>query len=398
MLKASDGLSLRVVRTLSSEEIQSLMIGYLPLIGQDGIILYMSIISGEYGNDFLTHQHLLEQSDMTIDQLENARVQCERAHLIRTFKKSVAERDFYVWQIELPLIIDEFIRHEVLGRRLYNIIGKSRFDAIKMKYVKNRSDFSDFKAISASFKAMDLVGWDAEFESDFQLVKPASIPAAHLEIKFDTQKFMRDISALAFPISARSGDNIRLIEECATIYGISEEDMRVLVSRCIQLKDQSFDTEKFKQKVRSFKGNVPPLPQDPYTASSIAFLQSKQNGIAVSSADKKLIEHLILEMKLTPEVVNVLLEYVLENNQMRLNRSYVEKIAASWIRLNVTNKEEALAQTHREPVKGKSSRKDVLPLWFEEEDKENTQSTQTPQNSQTPVDRASLIKKIKGGN
>jgi replication initiation and membrane attachment protein len=392
MLKANDGLSVRIVRTLSAEEMQSLMICYVPLIGHDGVILYLSVVSGAYGEDFLTHQPLLEQSDMTIDQLENARVQCERAHLIRTFKKSVSEREFYVWQVELPLIIHDFMGHEVLGRRLYNNIGKSRFDAIKMKFTKVKTDFSDFKAVSASFRAMDLVGWDAEFESDFQLVKPSSVPSAHLEIKFDTQKFLRDISPLAFPISSRNNENIRLIEECATIYGISEEDMRMLVSRCIRLKDQSFDTDKFKQKVRGFKGLVPQLPQDPYTAPSIAFLQSKQNGIAVSSADKKLIEHLILEMKLTPEVVNVLLEYVLENNQMRLNRSYVEKIAASWIRLNISNKEDALAQTHRETPKGKSSRKDVLPLWFEEESEEKTSA------SQPPVDRASLIKKIKGGN
>lgn len=392
MLKANDGLSLRITRTLSNEELQSLMICYLPLIGHDGVILYMSVISCEQSGEFLTHQNLLNQSDMTIDQLENARVQCERAYLIRTFKKSVGEREFYIWQIELPLIIDDLLSHEVLARRLYNSIGKSRFDAIKQKFTKERSGFSDFKAISAAFKASDLMGWDEEFELEFQQVKPALVPSAHLEIKFDTQKFLRDISPLAFPISARNGENIRLIEECATIYGISEEDMRMLVSRCIRLKDQSLDEEKLKQKVRSFKGIVPVLPQDPYTAPSIAFLQSKQNGIAVSSADKKLIEHLILEMKLTPEVVNVLLEYVLENNQMRLNRSYVEKIAATWIRLNVSNKEEALAQTHRETPKGKSVRKDVLPLWFDEESEEKQQKTQTP------VDRASLIKKIKGGN
>jgi replication initiation and membrane attachment protein DnaB len=101
MLKANDGLSVRIVRTLSAEEMQSLMICYVPLIGHDGVILYLSVVSGAYGEDFLTHQPLLEQSDMTIDQLENARVQCERAHLIRTFKKSVGEREFYVWQVEL---------------------------------------------------------------------------------------------------------------------------------------------------------------------------------------------------------------------------------------------------------------------------------------------------------
>lgn len=391
MLKANDGLSLRINRSLSTEEMQSLMTCYLPLIGHNGVILYLVAINSGLGEEFSTHQTILHSCDLTIDQLENARIQCERTHLIRTYNKSVGERDFYIWQIELPLTIMDFIAHEVLGRRLYNVIGKSRFDAIKQMYGRENNGFADFKAISASFKAEDLIGWDEEFEQQFQLRKPKVAQTANLTIKFDTQKFLRDISPLAFPLSARSGENIRLIEECATIYGISEEDMRMLVSRCIRLKDQSLDVEKLKQKVRSFKGIVPVLPQDPYTAPSIAFLQSKQNGIAVSSADKKLIEHLILEMKLAPEVVNVLLEYVLDNNQMRLSRSYVEKIAATWIRLNVSNKEEALAQTRHEAVKGKTGRKDVLPMWFDEEPAKESKP-------ETSVDRASLIKKIKGGS
>ncbi len=389
MLKANDGVSFRVKRSLSDAEIRSLMTCYLPLIGHDGVILYLSVMTLSTDEQFSTHQPLLEQSELPIDRIENARMQCERVYLIRTYKKSVEQRDFYVWQMELPMLIDDFLIHEVLGRRLYSLIGKSRFESVKLTYGKAKGEISDFKAISASLKADELTHWDAEFEQKFQLSKPKQTPAAHLEIKFDTQKFLRDISVLAFPLSARTPENIRLIEECATIYGIREEDMRVLVSRCIRLKDHTLDTEKLKQKVRSFKGIDVSLPQDPYTASSIAFLQAKQNGVAVSSADKKLIEHLILEMKLVPEVVNVLLEYVLKNNAMRLNRSYVEKIAASWIRLNVTSKEEALAATLREPAKGKSVRNDVLPLWYQQEDEET---------SEEPIDRASLIKKIKGGS
>ncbi len=389
MLKANDGISLRIKRSLSNDEMCSLMTCYLPLIGHDGIILYSSVMTIACSEQFSTHQPLLDHSNLTIDRLEQARMQCERAHLIRTFKKAVNGTDFYLWQVELPMLIDDFLVHEVLGRRLYSVIGKKRFDAIKQNYSKPVSDFSDFKAVSASLKADELVHWDHEFEQDFQLTKPKIQVASHLEIKFDTQKFLRDISPLAFPLSARTVENMRLIEECATIYGISEDDMRVLVSRSIRLKDQTLDAEKFRQKVRSFKGIDIQLPQDPYTATSIAFLQAKQNGVAVSAADKKLIEHLILEMKLAPEVVNVLLEYVLQNNQMRLSRSYVEKIAASWIRLNVSTKEEALAQTLREPAKGKSARPDVLPSWYQQQ-QETT--------SDEPIDREKLIKKIKGGS
>ena len=53
-----------------------------------------------------------------------------------------------------------------------------------------------------------------------------------------------------------------------------------------------------------------------------------------------------------PEVVNVLIEYVLETTNQRFTRNYVEKVAGVWVRLGIDTKEKALAQIEEEKQKG----------------------------------------------
>ena len=59
-----------------------------------------------------------------------------------------------------------------------------------------------------------------------------------------------------------------------------------------------------------------------------------------------MIETLITDFKMKPEVVNVLIEYVLEKTNQRFSKSYVEKIASVWVRLNIDTSEKALSLIH----------------------------------------------------
>ena len=56
----------------------------------------------------------------------------------------------------------------------------------------------------------------------------------------------------------------------------------------------------------------------------------------------KLLEDLIVDFKLKPGVVNVLVDYVLKTNENKLNRSLVETIAGQWSRNKIETVEEAM--------------------------------------------------------
>ncbi|MFQ7536639.1 MAG: DnaD domain protein [Clostridium sp.] len=51
----------------------------------------------------------------------------------------------------------------------------------------------------------------------------------------------------------------------------------------------------------------------------------------VSRSDKYLIEALISDFKMKPEVVNVLIEYVLKMKNQQFPKAYVEKVASTWV-------------------------------------------------------------------
>lgn len=400
MIVAKDSYKVNRVSEISIQSVESLMWFYQPLIGSQAVAFYLTLNSeGLLQPQFDTHQRLCEVLDCTIDELLIARKKCEQAFLIKTFHQLQGTRNFYLYECLPPLPIASALIHQVLGRWYYKMMGRESFDQLKHRFVKEFLSTDSFTNVSQSFSSSILSSWDDQKETTYQQIKPEKQKSnEHLKITFNTAKFLRNFSALAFPIEARTAENIRIIEEGGTLYNIDEEKMQVLVSRCVSLKDKWLDVEKLKKKMRETKIQETTLPDDPFMANSVAFLQSKQHGISVSAADKRLIEYLLLEMKLPPEVVNVLIDYALTQNDMRLSRPYVEKIASTLVRLQVKNKEEARDALYASINKNKSSRKDELPQWWNESENESKESIPVDESvDKQSVDRQSIIENIKKG-
>ena len=67
--------------------------------------------------------------------------------------------------------------------------------------------------------------------------------------------------------------------------------------------------------------------------------------------DLKLVEDLLIDYKLKPGVVNVLIDYVLNVNDKKLNRGLIETIAGEWQRLGIETVEEAMTTAEKEHKK-----------------------------------------------
>ena len=71
-----------------------------------------------------------------------------------------------------------------------------------------------------------------------------------------------------------------------------------------------------------------------------------------------------------PEVVNVLIEYVLSKTNQRFTKSYVETVASAWIRLKIDTKEKALdliSEESKEKKLKRIQRKEVT-RWYDDQD------------------------------
>ena len=123
-----------------------------------------------------------------------------------------------------------------------------------------------------------------------------------------------------------------------------------------------------------------------YTFESVTpydFLRSKYKTGEPSLRDLRLIESLLVDQKMNPGVVNVLIAYVLKINNQKLTKSYVDTIAGQWKRLNIETVEEAMKISEKEHkklkrqlesknknqmVKSKATTKEeVVPDWFDKE-------------------------------
>lgn len=86
----------------------------------------------------------------------------------------------------------------------------------------------------------------------------------------------------------------------------------------------------------------------------------------------KILETLLIDLKLNPAVVNVLIDYALKTNNNKLVKGYIETIAGQWKRSGIETASEAMdiaEKEHKKKYKKESitkKKKEVIPSWFNE--------------------------------
>ncbi len=370
-LKAKDTYRVELIEVASNNVIASLISLYQPIIGRDALNFYLTIFfEGLNQKSLETHQRLSIIMNMDIPAMERARKKCEQFFLVRTFYKSDNDKDSYIYIVNPPLSAQAFLKHDLYSRLLLKALGQKQFELTVAKVARVENSKNGFEDISDQFDKNLLASWDADNEVQFSKVQPSFNFTDHdkVNINFNYEELFDTTSALVFPVEARTKENLQIIGEYATLYGLSATKVRILIGKCMNLTTNTLDAEKFKKLCSIQNPDATVSSKDPFMLPPIAFLQARQNGIPVASVDRRLLEYLNLELKLPAEVVNVLVDYVLSVNQNRLTKRFVEAIATTWIREKVLTKEQAIAQTKKSPIvkQGNSTKKkDVLPAYYE---------------------------------
>ncbi len=185
-----------------------------------------------------------------------------------------------------------------------------------------------------------------------------------------------------------------LIKNLSYIYNLSAIELEPMLHDSII--NNKVDEKKFRLKCRKYyqfenNGNIPhislskittvsePLTDDSSRSKMIyvfentlpyKFLKAKYKGGKPTPKDLELIEGLIIEQKLAPSVVNVLIDYVLKINDNKLTKKYVEAIASQWKITGVKTAREAMelaesSQKKRKTYKTKNQKETETPAWFD---------------------------------
>ena len=376
---------------------------YQPIIGVLAINLYLTLTNdlGEdkIESDYLPHQHLLGLMGVTLDQIIEARIKLEAVGLIKTFFREDKINN-YIYVLYAPLTPSEFLNHPVLNIVLYNNLGKMEYDNLLSKYRNKRIITKDYRDITTSFdKVFTSVNGYAFNNLDIIDEKTRKI---EINSNIDINLIISGIPNHLVNQKCFNKETTDLIINLAYIYKIDNLNMQGLVRNSINERGM-VDKELLKESCRNFyqfenNGKLPTviynkqpeylkepvgsnasLDKIIYTFENVSpyeFLKNSYNNAEPTGRDKKIIENLMIDQKLSPGVVNVLIDYVFKTNNKKLNKGLVETIAGQWKRLGVETVKQAMEICRKEHKKvsknivvTKSKKENTdnskLPEWFD---------------------------------
>ena len=337
-------IEVRCIEHLSVEQRQSLYLLYGPLMGKSSICLYEFLGSIQNSVELEDVYLLL---NINASQFDKARNYLEQYHLIETY----VHGDDMLILLYAPLLPDKFLCHDTYSRLYLASVGAKCFDKVKAMLYKDKTVSSSYTKVESPLDVSILDSWNESKEIAFEKVKPT----IKQKYDFDFATLFKGMDRI-FPVRLRTSENLDRIAEMAKIYGIDAKDMRKYVQRSTNPSTHVFDLEKLKDMVMRNR-KVMEVSKDPYKMSPVKFLQNKQNGIPVVKSDQALIERLCKEFQFPIEVVNTLIEYTLQQTNQQFSRNYVEKVAASWVRLGVDSRKKALDIINQSPLENKRDKK-----------------------------------------
>lgn len=361
-------IEVRCIEHLSVEQRQSLHLLYGPLMGKSSICLYEFLGSIQNSVELEDVYLLL---NINASQFDKARNYLEQYHLIETY---VHEDDMLIL-LYAPLLPDKFLCHDTYSRLYLAMCRIKVFCKIKAMLHKDKTISSVYTKVESSLDVSILDRGTSLKEIAYEKVKPT----INQKYNFDFATLFKGMDRV-FPVRYRTNENLDRIAQMAQIYGIDAKDMRRYVQRSINPSTHVFDLDKLKEMVMRNR-KVMETSKDPYQMPPVKFLQNKQNGIPVVKSDQALIERLCTQFQLSVEVVNTLIEYTLHQTHQQFSRNYVEKVAASWVRLGVDSRKKALEIINQAPTENKREKKEekvVLDEKFytQKEEKSDTQIQQ----------------------
>ncbi len=403
---------------ITSEKIKILTNLYQPIIGYTAISLYLTFYNdlNNKSQESLeyTHHHLMTNMQLKLDSIIDARRKLEGIGLLKTYLKR-GEIDNYVYILYSPLSSYEFFNHPILNIVLYNNIGAVEYEKLQTFYKVPRISLKDYEDITEEFQDVFTSSVNTNLLFDNSDIQKDSWLEIQMKSNLDIDLLISSIPKRLVSDKCFSEETKKLILNLAYIYKIDNMNMQGLVRNSLNERGM-IDKNELRKSARNFyqfenNGRLPtliynkqpdylktPLGGDSKLAKIIYmfentspydFLRKSYGNTEPTNRDKKLIENLMLEQKLNPGVVNVLIDYVLKVNNKKLNKDYIETIVGQWKRLKVETVVDAMDVCKKEHKKFKKivmknetktvNNKDLkdldnLPLWFDKKVEKNEES------------------------
>lgn len=364
---------------------------YQPIIGVNSVSLYLTLISYLDQNKIISkgnsHTDLINSMQMRIEDIKESRDKLEAIGLMKTYVKK-GEINNYVYELYNPLSSYEFINNPVLNMALYNNVSKREYKRIIDLFTLPKIDLKEYKNITCSFK--DVFTFIGSEKTENKNIKKVN----HLGLSFEPTISFNEVMSLikeeVLNIKNISVKDREIIYQLAFVYNLNNEQMSEIIINSID--GGKVDLELLKENCRNYykfenNGQIPKIVYQSQplslrqksvsnnrrskiinqfeTTNPYEFLYLKQ-GSKPTNTDLRLIEYLLIEQKLNPGVVNVLIDYSLKKSNNKLVKKFVEQTAAQWKRSKIETVSDAMDLAISENTKTFKKKENLenIPDWF----------------------------------
>ena len=384
---------------ITEEDKKNLNMLYLPITGPIPLTLYNILLNDldklRIMSDVMVHAKILSQLKISTNELIEARNVLEAVGLLKTYLKTDTINN-YIYELYSPVTAHEFFSHPIFNIVLYNNIGKIEYDKLVACYKLPKINKDGYQEVthtfSEVFESIPYTSYNQttdnirkynklklNINSSFDINFLIDSVSDNLDKKIFTKELQELVISLSFLYDIDVTKMQNIIRTCINERGtINREELRKTCRNHYQFDHNGLLPTVIEhtqpEYLRKPIGDNSKMAKMIYTFETISpydLLKSKHKDAEPTKRDMKLLEDLIVDYKLKPGVVNVLIDYVLKTNENKLNRSLVETIAGQWSRSKVETVEEAMeiAKKNHKSAKKKANIKQELttkevPVWF----------------------------------
>lgn len=386
---------------ITAEDRLILTMLYQPIIGPLAIMLYFTfwsdldkskLISTEY-----THHHLVTNMQISLSEIEKARLKLEAIGLLKTYFKEDTTGN-YIYQLYSPIKANDFFNHPILNVVLYNNVGKKEYEKVLDYFKAPRLSTNNYQDITVSFTEIFSTVPLTSYEVVNSDIRKNNVQKLNINTNFDFEFLANSLPSGLDKNKIFTKDTQELILQLSFLYNLDVIKMQDIIPICITERG-TLNKEELRKTCRNYyqfdnHGLLPTVvynTQPEYlkepvgdtskrakmiytfeTVSPYDLLKSKNNGAEPTSRDLKLAEDLIFNYGLKAGVVNVLIDYILKTNNNKLTRGLAETIAGQWQRQKIETVDDAMRLAEKEhkkykkgsPTKTRTPKEEKVPEWF----------------------------------
>ena len=391
---------------LNSEDISSLTLLYLPLIGIDSFSLYTTLSSLNKDEEYYIKKLINITNIPTLKDLTNAFDKLEGIGLLKTYYH---KDKGYIFDVVNPLSEKEFLKEEILVTLLETQIGATEIENLKNR---NKDITKGYKEITKKLSDVYAVSIKQKSNVINNLIKP-NIVIENNDFNYTLFKMLFDSTFIGEDVLNEESFKT-MIMKISFIYKLNEDEMKDIVfnsinndKRCDYASLSKYARITFQKKYKVDTPKLVTVKEDQYIQSieddvvlklcndlesmSPSEILEHLSGMKPTPSELKICEDLCANTKLTIGAINFMLMYVSKEKNGELpGYNYFEKIASTWSRAKVKTAYDAIKYTEKknsekqEPKQsGRSKKQAVVPDWYKGyEETLNNENTNTPVNEE----------------